>query len=301
METKRQSYPRRSKRKRLECPLADLLACAADTEWCVAQKEVRRQESHIRFSATLPRLRRMRRRFRYNRSCWRVQITLKKRDAKTNKSHWHRHFFYRKESLRTTWKLRLSVLLLGILIVSVTRGFWTLKLAQSLVCKQQSPHSDALLLENFDPDYLVFERAAALRKAGVAARVFVPVPAPDDETPNAVTESIAEVMARAAWLQDIEFIPIHEAEPISLNAAIQIRDFLTAQHLKSVVVVSPGFRSRRSSLVYSAVFTPAGVTVGCVPVFGSKNPRNWTKTWHGIEDFAEQFVKLQYYRFYVLR
>ena len=99
-------------------------------------------------------------------------MTLKTRNAKPNKSQWQRYFFYRKESLRTTWKLRLSVLLFGILIVSLTRGFWTVKIAQTLVCKEQSPHSDALLLENFDPDYLVFERAAALQKAGIAARIF---------------------------------------------------------------------------------------------------------------------------------
>jgi hypothetical protein len=228
-------------------------------------------------------------------------MTLKTRNAKPNKSQWQRYFFYRKESLRTTWKLRLSVLLFGILIVSLTRGFWTVKIAQTLVCKEQNPHSDALLLENFDPDYLVFERAAALQKAGIAARIFVPVPAEDAEMPNTVFKGIAEVMARVAWLQEIEFIPIHEVEPISLNAANQIRDFLTAQHLKSVIVVAPAFRSRRSSLVYNARLTPAGVTVGCVPVFGTNTPEDWTETWHGIQDVALQFFKLQYYRFYVLR
>jgi hypothetical protein len=228
-------------------------------------------------------------------------MIVKTHTAKPNESQWWRHFFYRKESWKTTWELRLSVLVCGILIVSLTRGFWTLKIAQSLVCKEQSPHSDALLLENFDPDYLVFERAAALQKAGNAARIFVPVSAADSEMPNTVDKGIAELMARAAWLQGIELIPIHAIEPISLNAAKQIRKFLTAQHLKSVVVVSPGFRSRRSSLVYGAVLTPAGITVGCVPVLGDKTPQNWTETWHGIEDVAEQFVKLQYYRFYVLR
>jgi len=119
--------------------------------------------------------------------------------------------------------------------------------------------------------------------------------------PSTVSKSIAEVMARLAGLQEIEFIPIQNIEPISLNAANHIRNFLTAQHLKSVIVLSPGFRSQRSALVYTTVLTPAGVTVGCVPVFGKETPQNWTETWHGIEDFALQFVKLQYYRFYVLR
>jgi hypothetical protein len=37
-----------------------------------------------------------------------------------------------------------------------------------------------------------------------------------------------------------------------------------------------------------------------VPVLGEKTAKNWTKTWHGIQDVTEQWLKLQYYRFYVL-
>jgi hypothetical protein len=37
-----------------------------------------------------------------------------------------------------------------------------------------------------------------------------------------------------------------------------------------------------------------------VPVFGVNTPKNWTQTWHGIQGVTEQWLKLQYYRFYVL-
>ena len=97
-----------------------------------------------------------------------------------------------------------------------------------------------------------------------------------------------------------EFIPIQEIEPISLNAAYQIRDFLTKVHLRSVIVVTDGFRSKRSALVYHAVLDPAGINVSCIPVFGQRTPKNWTETWHGIQEVAKQLLKLQYYRFYVL-
>jgi hypothetical protein len=43
-----------------------------------------------------------------------------------------------------------------------------------------------------------------------------------------------------------------------------------------------------------------GMRVGCDPVFGETHPENWTHTWHGIQSVGEQFLKLQYYRFYVL-
>jgi hypothetical protein len=216
-------------------------------------------------------------------------------------AQWQRYFFYRKAVLKTTWQLRLALLLLVLLLGFVTRGFWMLWIGQSLVCTEAMPPSDVLLLENFNPDYFIFERAAALYKVGLATRIFVPVSASRDSArPDLVSQGIAEVMARVARLPEPEFIPIRAIEPISLNAAYQIRDFLTTEHLRSVLVVTPGFRSQRSSLVYHTVLAPAGITVSCVPVFREKTPKNWTQTWHGIQNVTEQWLKLQYYRFYVL-
>lgn len=215
--------------------------------------------------------------------------------------NWRRHFFYRKLSLKTTWKLRLAAILMLAAIVVLPRAFWARQIGRSLVCKEQVERSDALLLENFDVDYLVFERAAALQKSGIAPRVFVPTAAGSDPSfPNEVSHQFVEGMARAAKLEKFQIIPIQEIEPISLNAALQIRDFLKKEGIESVVVISPGFRSRRSAMVYNAVLAPAGIQVGCVPVFGPRNAENWTSTWHGIQDTVEQFLKLQYYRFYVL-
>jgi hypothetical protein len=71
-------------------------------------------------------------------------------------------------------------------------------------------------------------------------------------------------MARVARLQNAEILPIRIFEPISLNAAYQIRDFLTKEHLRSVIVVTGGFRSKRSLLVYHTVLDPAGIKVGCM-------------------------------------
>src|SRR5438552_11627057 len=155
---------------------------------------------------------------------------------------WERHLFYRKESLKTTWKLRVALLVGVVLIVSVTRGFWITGIGRSLVCNQDGRSGDAILVENFDLNYLLFERAAALQRTGLGARILVPTDASSDPTkPNLVSKNIVEVMARVARLQYSEIIPIQEIEPISLNAAYQIREFLTRQNIRSVVVVTPGF------------------------------------------------------------
>ena len=204
------------------------------------------------------------------------------------------------------WKLRLTVLLVATLVaalfIRLTYRFWARQLGNSLVCTEQVRRADALLLENFDPpDYLVFERAATLQQMGLAKRVFVPVPFEGDlQTPNEVYKGIAEVMARISRLQGMDLIPIQLKEPITLNADKQIVTVLMKERVTSVLVVSPALRSRRASLVHEAVLVPAGIEVGCVPVFGSHTPTNWIRSWHGIEDVSEQTIKLIYYLFWVL-
>jgi len=213
---------------------------------------------------------------------------------------WRGYFLYRKESLKPTWTLR-ALLLVPLVFVVVTRTFWAAAIADSLVCREQTDRSQVLLIDNLDPDYLVFERATALHRSGIASRIVVPVMAArGSDTPNAISQGTAELMARVARLPTLELLPIEEQEPITLNAARQVRDFLTREQITAVTVVVPGFRSQRSYLAYTEALTPAGIAVRCVPVFGTKTPRNWTETWHGIQEVGLQFLKLQYYRFWVL-
>jgi hypothetical protein len=214
---------------------------------------------------------------------------------------WRHHFFYTRTSLRTTWKLRLSALVVVILAALLTRGFWAAQIARSLVCVEDLGRTDLMLIENFNPEYIVFERAAALEKAGVAPRALVPVQASDDpKVPNPVATGIAELMARQARLKHWSMVPIREAEPIRLNVATQVRDHLAGGHIKSMTVVTSGLNSRRSTLVYRAVLGQGGPRVACAPVFGPTTPEHWAETWHGVQEVAEEFMKLQYYRFYVL-
>jgi hypothetical protein len=215
--------------------------------------------------------------------------------------NWKNYIFEKRESVRTTWTFRLAVTASVLLTVWLTRGLWIPGIGRELVCDESLASGDAILVDNFDHNYLLFERTSELRGSGVAPRVLVPTRAdPDSGEPNMVYAGFVGVMARIARLQNPEIIPIQEIEPISLNAAYQMRDFLQKERLRSVIVVTPGFRSRRSALVYSAVFGEAGIATHCVPVFGwQQTPETWSHTWHGIQQVVEQYAKLQYYRFYV--
>lgn len=223
------------------------------------------------------------------------------RERRSSRHDWTRYLFYRKWSIKTTWALRLALIVSALLVLVSTRGLWIPSIGRALVCEQQNGPSDAILVDNFEVNYLLFERAAELRRLHASVRVLVPTEASSDPNePNIVSAGIVEVMARVAQLRQPELIPIREVEPISLNAAYQIRDVLQKEQLRSVVVVSPAFRSRRSALVYGVVFADAGIATYCEPVFGLQTADTWSHTWHGIQQVTEQYLKLQYYRFYVL-
>ncbi len=216
-------------------------------------------------------------------------------------SRWSRHLVYRAEHTRTTWKLRLGVLALGVIVPWSTSGCWTVAIGRSLVCDAGLAPSDVILVENFDPDYLLFERARQLRRAGLAGRVLVPIRTdPGTRELNDVSLGIAEVMAKISRVGDVEFVPIREVEPITLNAARDIQRYLERERIRSVINVTPLFRSRRSQLVYRSRLGSTGIAVHCEPVQGSRGVDSWTHSWHGVQEVAEQWIKLQYYRIFVL-
>ena len=220
--------------------------------------------------------------------------------AALTRAAWSRHFVYRRERLATTWKFRVVALLIIAGGLYISRGWWTVALGRSLVCAADAQPSDAALLENFDADYLLFERATDLRRKGLARRVFVPVRRDGKSTPNAVALGTAKVMASIAHLDPFEVVPIREVEPISLNAAYDLLSVLQRERIRSVIVVAPYFRSRRSAMIYRAAFGRAGIAVTCEPVRGLVDIHSWPQTTHGIQGVVEQWIKLQYYRLYVL-
>jgi hypothetical protein len=222
----------------------------------------------------------------------------------TTDRSWARFFLYRKEVLKTTWTLRLLVLGCIVVLTLLTRGLWAGALARGLVCDEQQRNGggvDAIVIENFDVNYLVFQAVRELRRKGLTARIVVPVEAsPDAAQPNLVSAEIVEVMARIARIGELTMVPVRETEPISLNTAYQVRDFLRKEGIQSVALVAPAFRSRRSAMIYGTVLAPAGISMRCVPVFGGQTPATWLDTWHGVEQVLEQYIKLAYYRLFIL-
>ena len=75
---------------------------------------------------------------------------------------------------------------------------------------------------------------------------------------GSVPVGFLQVMCRVAGIHDPEVLPIEESEPITLNVARQVRDYLVAHEVRSARVVTSGFRSERTFLIYRSVLEPGG-------------------------------------------
>jgi hypothetical protein len=215
---------------------------------------------------------------------------------------WTRYVVTRKEVVKTTWAFKAALIVALVIVAYLTEPIWARAVAESLVCRQAGhlERADAILIDDFESDYQLFARARLFQEAGLSSTVIAPVNVFADGSVSTVSEAMVDVLAGLAQVKHVRTVPVGGVEPFSLNAAFHIKRFVEENGIKSVMVVSPAFRSERSMMIYRAVLEPAGVSAHCAPVFGRRTQDNWTETWHGIQDVALQFVKLQYYRWYVL-
>ncbi len=206
-------------------------------------------------------------------------------------------FIKRTYGFKTTWKFRL-LLFVGALILLVCRGVWAPAVGLVLVHRGELNVSEVLIVENFDTDYLLFEKAGELQRGGFAKRVWVPVESSgrDETKAGLVPKGLAEFMCQVAKIQEPEIIPIRNTEPITYNLAAKIGQKLEGEGVGSIIVVSPAFRSKRDYLIYEKILRPKGIKVYCVPVYGAKTPENWIQSWHGVQEVMLQLGKLIYYQ-----
>ncbi|MEJ2083259.1 MAG: hypothetical protein P8Y94_14075 [Acidobacteriota bacterium] len=246
-----------------------------------------------------------------------------------------RHIFIKKTVVRTRWSFRLAFLALLSLLLLLTGRFWLATVAESLVHSSELRPADAIIVENLETEYLLFEQAGRIQRKYAVSRAIVPILAPASDLKHragSVPVGLADVMIRVAGIRNAELVPVEPQEPISLNAARQLRDYLESpsqrrglesgdaearnpklgtrnsavdsesprRPVRSVIVVTSGFRSERAFLIYTSVLQPTGVSVQVEPVFGPHHLEDWTRSLHGIEEVGLQFGKLWFYRIFVL-
>lgn len=184
----------------------------------------------------------------------------------------------------------------------VTRHSWLRSGAESLVCEKSEAPSDAILIDFVVHDYQLFARAKSLQERGLASTVLIPIVHPEpSDTPRSLSLGIVDLLCRTARLSGCTTFDAPLVEPISLNVAQRSAGEIHSRAVRSVLLVTSGFRSRRAELVYSQVLRPLGIAVHCQPVFGMYTPDNWYSATHGIQEVGLQLMKLWYYRAVVMR
>ncbi len=193
-----------------------------------------------------------------------------------------------------------AVVVICVAIVA-TKDYWLRVVGGSLVSQPSLGVSDAILIENVDDNYALFERAQLLESRGLSRSTLVPVmSSAGNGEPSAVALGFVNLMCEVSKMHSCTtfYAPAHE--PISLNLARRCAAELKALHVRSVIVVTAGFRSRRIWAIYSRVLKPLGFVIYLQPVFGQRTPDNWYDSWHGVQDVTLEFLKLWYYRIVVL-
>jgi len=83
--------------------------------------------------------------------------------------------------------------------------------------------------------------------------------------------------------------------PITLNEASIVLKKLSADGVRSAVLMTDGFHERRSYLVYMQVGTPLGIKITPSTAFLDYTPENWWATRLGWYEFFEESAKTTYY------
>jgi hypothetical protein len=98
-------------------------------------------------------------------------------------------------------------------------------------------------------------------------------------------------------LKETEFkvLVVHIGHPVTLREAEQVLNALSKENIKSAILVSPGFHTRRSYLAYQHVGMPLQIKIFPSASFTNYQLNNWWSQESGFRDFTAELLKLGYY------
>ena len=83
--------------------------------------------------------------------------------------------------------------------------------------------------------------------------------------------------------------------PVTLNEARFVVTKLSQDGIRSAILLSKGFHTRRSLGVYSQEGARVGLRIIPSPYFTEYKDDNWWQHAEGLHDLCEQYIKLTYY------
>jgi hypothetical protein len=95
--------------------------------------------------------------------------------------------------------------------------------------------------------------------------------------------------------KDFKIIVTRIHQPITLTAATGALETLSKENVKSAILLSPGFHTQRSFLVYQHVGIPHQIKIFPSACFNAYQLDHWWSQEFGVRDFAAELLKLAYY------
>jgi uncharacterized SAM-binding protein YcdF (DUF218 family) len=191
------------------------------------------------------------------------------------------------------------------LLLALLWPFGAWRGARALVVHAELAHADALVVLAGSSAYV--ERTHLAAKLYQAGRAPVILLTNDNEpggwsdaeqrNPLFVERAVAELTAAGVPRAQIEILPPPVAS--TYDEARALRDYAATQKLRSLLVVTSAYHSRRALWTLRRVFAGSNVELGLEPVApGTREtpaPAVWWLGLRGWSSVAGEYVKLLYY------
>ncbi|HEX8135947.1 MAG TPA: YdcF family protein [Pyrinomonadaceae bacterium] len=176
--------------------------------------------------------------------------------------------------------------------------------ARTLMVRAELPQADAIVVLSGSGVYLERAgRAAELWKQGRAPKVFL---TRDNErggwseeeqrNPTFNERAVKELLREGVARDRIEVLP--DAVASTYDEAVMLRRYAASNGLRSLLVVTSAYHSRRALWTMRRVFEGSGIEIGLEAVEpGQQSPRAAVWWWHrlGWKTVALEYFKLGYY------
>ena len=110
--------------------------------------------------------------------------------------------------------------------------------------------------------------------------------------PDIVKQKLKDLGLRETQFQIIVTSIRH---PVTLKEAEVALEILSTENIRSAILLSPGFHTRRSFLAYQYVGIPLQIKIYPSACFTEYQLNNWWVEELGVRDFTSELFKLGYY------
>src|SRR3989338_11303428 len=208
---------------------------------------------------------------------------------------------------------KILILITLFLIMLACFPLWLPGVGQFLVLRDQVRESDSLVLLRGE-DFFKMNKAIDLHRKGYAKRIIIcTLPVQDGELwdyyqfKNRILGG-DEISPKEFIKRALRFLGLEENAPVEIieaevsstyDEAVAIRRWMTQQGLKSMLLVTEEYHSRRALMIFQLVFRGTGIAIYPVVVNNPQyEPRFWWRHEDDVKRVLEEYVSLVFNLFY---